>query len=302
MSLTENDSSAKGLPRRHYKDDVYLSTVGFGGIVVMDAEQDAANQVVAEAVERGVNYFDVAPSYGNAQEKLGPALEPFRKEVFLACKSHLRSAEETKRLMDESLSLLKTDYFDLYQLHGIVDVETDVDTAFGPGGAWEPILKAKEAGVIKYLGFSAHTVEACLAALKRYPFDSILFPVNFASFYEGGFGPEALAQAKAHGAKVLALKSLARQKWTEGHPKRKQYSKCWYEPIDDPDLAWLAMRFTLSQDVVAMLPPGEEPLWRMAMEQVPRGFAPLSTDELERLKTQAGHLDPIFRIPDVGTP
>ncbi len=295
MSLSENDLNSGNIPRRHYKDDVYLSAVGFGGIVVMNAEQDDANQVVAEAVEMGVNYFDVAPSYGDAQARLGPALEPFRKDVFLACKSHLRSAEETRRLMDESLSLLKTDYFDLYQLHGIVDVETDVETAFGPGGAWEPIIEAKEAGVIKYLGFSAHTVEACLAALDHYPFDSILFPVNFASFYEGGFGPEALAQAKAHGAKVLALKSLARQKWTEGHPKREQYSKCWYEPIDDPELAWLAMRFTLSQDVVAMLPPGEESLWRLAMEQVPRGLDPLSEGELEQLKSRAAHSDPIFR-------
>jgi aryl-alcohol dehydrogenase-like predicted oxidoreductase len=298
MSLSEYDVNSGRLPRRHYKDEVYLSSVGFGGIVVMNAEQDTANQVVAEAVDMGVNYFDVAPSYGDAQEKLGPALEPFRKDVFLACKSHLRSAEETKRLMDESLTLLRTDYFDLYQLHGITDVETDVDAAFGPGGAWEPIIQAKEAGVIKYLGFSAHTVEACMAALKHYPFDSILFPVNFATFFEGGFGPEALAQAKAQGAKVLALKSLARQKWTEGHPKRKQYSKCWYEPIDDPDLAWLAMRFTLSQDVVALLPPGDEALWRLAMEQVPRGLDPLSDSELETLKRRAAELDPIFRRPE----
>ncbi len=302
MSLSEYDATSAALPRRHYKDDVFLSVVGFGGIVVMNAEQDAANEVVAEAVGRGVNYFDVAPSYGDAQAKLGPALEPFRKDVFLACKSHLRSAEETKRLMDESLTLLKTDHFDLYQLHGIVDVETDVEAAFAPGGAWEPIIKAKEAGVIKYLGFSAHTVEACIAALNHYPFDSILFPVNFASFYEGGFGPEALAQAKAHGAKVLALKSLARQKWTEGHPKREQYSKCWYEPIDEPDLAGLAMRFTLSQDVVAMLPPGEEPLWRMAMDQVPRGLDPLSESELAELKKRAAALDPIFRKPGPCTP
>lgn len=298
MSLSEHDPKSSNLPRRHYKDDVYLSVVGFGGIVVMNADQDRANQVVADAVDMGVNYFDVAPSYGDAQARLGPALEPYRKDAFLACKSDLRSAEETKRLLDESLTLLRTDCFDLYQLHAITDVEADVDAVFGPGGAWEPIIKAKEAGVIKYLGFSAHTVEACIAALNYYPFDSILFPVNFATFYEGGFGPEALAQAKQRGAKILALKSLARQKWTEGHPKRKQYGKCWYEPIDDPDLAWLAMRFTLSQGVVALLPPGDEALWRMAMEQVPRGFDPLTAGELEDLKSRAARLDPIFRKPD----
>lgn len=294
MSLSGN-SGTTDLPRRHYKDDVHLSVVGFGGIVVMDAEQDTANKAVADAVEMGVNYFDVAPAYGNAQEKLGPALEPFRKEVFLACKSHLRSAEETKRLMEESLTQLRTDYFDLYQLHALIDVGKDVDAVFGPGGAWEPIMKAKEAGVIKYLGFSAHTEGACLAALKCYPFDSILFPVNFATFLEGGFGSEALAAAKACGTKILALKSMARQQWTDGHPKREQYGKCWYEPLDDPDLAWLAMRFTLGQDVVSLLPPGEEPLWRMAMAQVSRGLDPLSENELEYLKSRAAELDPIFR-------
>lgn len=297
MSLS-NNSESTALPRRHYKDDVWLSVVGFGGILVMDADQAVADEAVADAVKRGVNYFDVAPAYGNAQAKLGPALEPFRKEVFLACKSHLRSAEETRRLMEESLTQLRTDYFDLYQLHSLIDVEKDVDAVFGPGGAWEPIMKAREEGVIKYLGFSAHSEEACLAALERYPFDSILFPVNFASFLEGGFGLKALTAAKKCGTKILALKSMARQQWTEGHPKREQYSKCWYEPLDDPDLAWLAMRFTLGQDVVSLIPPGEESLWRMAMAQVSRGLDPLSADELEYLKHEAGELEPVFRGED----
>lgn len=148
--------------------------------------------------------------------------------------------------------------------------------------------------MIRYLGFSAHTMEACIAALDRYPFDSILFPVNFGTFHKGGFGPAALDKAREHGAKILALKSMARQKWTDGHPKRDQYSKCWYEPLDDPELAWLAMRFTLGQGVTALLPPGEEPLWRMAMEQVPRGLDPLSEEELALLKERAEELDPIF--------
>ena len=294
MSLSNNQASTL-LPRRHYKDGVWLSVVGFGGIIVKDAGQAAADKVVDDAVGMGVNYFDVAPAYGNAQAKLGPALEPFRKEVFLACKSHLRSAEETKRLMEESLRLLRTDYFDLYQLHGLVDVEKDVDSVFGPGGAWEPILKAKEAGVINYLGFSAHSQEAAVAALERYPFDSILFPVNFASFLAGGFGSKALAAAKERETKILALKSMARQQWREGHPKREQYSKCWYEPLDDPDLAWLAMRFTLGQGVVSLIPPGEESLWRMAVAQVSRGIDPLCADELETLERKAGELDPVFR-------
>ena len=74
------------IPKRPYgKTGDYLSIIGFGGIVVMNAEQSHANRVVKESYERGINYYDVAPSYGNAEDKLGPALEPFRKDCFLAC-------------------------------------------------------------------------------------------------------------------------------------------------------------------------------------------------------------------------
>ena len=77
----------KPIPRRKLgKTGEELSIVGFAGIVVMNNSQSFANNIVAEAVDRGINYFDVAPSYGDAQARLGPALEPYRKKVFLACK------------------------------------------------------------------------------------------------------------------------------------------------------------------------------------------------------------------------
>jgi predicted aldo/keto reductase-like oxidoreductase len=96
------------LPKRRYKDDVKLSTIGFGGIIMMDLEQDHANHVVADAIERGVNYFDVAPSYGNgeAEEKLGIALERRRENVFLACKAEKRDAEGAREQLETSLRRL----------------------------------------------------------------------------------------------------------------------------------------------------------------------------------------------------
>ena len=110
-----SDSNAAQLPRRPYGDTgIELSIISFGGIVVMNADAEHASQVVGEAVERGVNYFDVAPSYGNAEEKLGPALEPYRKDVFLACKTGQRTAEGAQTEFDRSLELLRTDHFDLY--------------------------------------------------------------------------------------------------------------------------------------------------------------------------------------------
>jgi aryl-alcohol dehydrogenase-like predicted oxidoreductase len=128
-----------------------LSIIGFGGMVVKDVSPKEAANFVAEAVDRGVNYFDVAPYYGNAQRRLGPALKPYRHKSFLACKTLERDAAGAAKQLNESLKLLQTDHFDLYQLHALTDVE-EVEQAFGPGGAMETILKAQEDGKVRYIG------------------------------------------------------------------------------------------------------------------------------------------------------
>ena len=97
----------------------HLSIVGLGGILVSQIEPDEAKALVREAIDRGVNYFDVAPSYGNAEERLGPALEPFRKEVFLACKTTCRDRQSATAELHNSLKILRADHFDLYQLHAV---------------------------------------------------------------------------------------------------------------------------------------------------------------------------------------
>ncbi|MCU0917945.1 MAG: aldo/keto reductase [Planctomycetes bacterium] len=287
-------NNAAKLPQRAYGDTGQrLSIIGFGGIVVSRVEQEHANRVVAEAVEKGVNYFDVAPSYGDAELKLGPALEPYRKDVFLACKTQQRTREGAAAELKQSLQRLRTDHLDLYQLHALSDVQKDVDVAFGAGGAMEVLLEAKKQGQIRYLGFSAHSEEAALAALDRYEFDSILFPVNFATFYQGNFGPRVLEAAKAKGAARLALKALARQKWPPDDPARKQYSKCWYQPLTERHEAKLGLYFTLSQSVTAAIPPGDETLFRLALE-LALGFRPISQKEAETLRQMAQSLNAVF--------
>lgn len=117
----KRDSGPKNranLSQREYgQTGVKLAIIGFGGIVVKDAEQQHANRIVAEAFEKGVNYFDLAPTYGDAELKLGPALEPYRKNAFLACKTTERQREGASEELKESFKRLRTDYFDLYQLH-----------------------------------------------------------------------------------------------------------------------------------------------------------------------------------------
>jgi predicted aldo/keto reductase-like oxidoreductase len=272
------------------KTGAELSLVACGGIVVADLPQPEADRIVAEAVARGVNYFDVAPTYGDAMFRLGPALQPYRGQCFLACKTVDRTAAGSARELAESLEVLRTDHFDLYQMHGLSSL-AEVEQAFGPGGAIETFEQAKREGKTRFLGFSAHATEAALEALRRYPFDSVLFPFNFACWYQGKFGPEVLEAAGKAGAGRLALKAMARTNWPKEGPRR--YGKTWYEPLDDPELASLALRWTLSQDITAAVPPGEPKLFSMAMD-IADDFRPITPEETARLQELAGTLSPIF--------
>ncbi len=279
------------LKRPYGNTGVQLSILGFGGIVVAGMEQSEANRIVATAVERGVNYFDVAPSYGDAEEHLGPALEPYRENVFLACKTGERDRDGSARELARSLQRLRTDHVDLYQLHGLPSVE-EVDQAFARGGAMETLERAKKEGKARFLGFSAHSVEAALTALGRYPFDSVLFPFNFVCWF-GGFGPQVFEAAKSKGAARLALKSVARTNWPG---EERKHPKCWYEPFDDPELASLAFRWTLSHDITAAVSPGQQDLWPMMMD-IADSFRPVTADEEERLHELAMPLTPLFTVP-----
>jgi aryl-alcohol dehydrogenase-like predicted oxidoreductase len=273
-----------------------LSVIGFGGIVVNGGSQADANRLVARAVERGVTYFDVAPSYGNgeSEEKLGPALEPHRGGAFLACKTNKRDAAAAQAELDQSLRRLRTDHLDLYQLHAMTTM-AEVEQVFAPGGAMEVLTRAREAGKTRFLGFSAHSAEAAVALLDRFPFDSVLFPFNFAAYLEGGFGPQVVAAAERHGAGLLALKGMARTKWPEELAREQRaWPKAWYEPIADRELAGLALRFTLGLPITAAVPPGHAELWEIAYE-VASDPRPLSPAEEGRLRELARGTDPLFR-------
>lgn len=293
-ALATTKARAESLPRREYKDGVKLSVIGFGGIVVCGLEQAKADRIVAEAFDRGVNYFDVAPSYfdGEAEQKLGPALEPYRSRVYLACKTLERDAAGARKELERSLDRLRTDRFDLYQFHAISSLE-DVDKILAPGGAGETFLKARQEGQVRFLGASAHNAEAAISLMDRFPLDSVLFPVNFVLYQEGKFGPQILEHARKKGVARLALKTLAHSAWPEG-ADRSAWPKCWYKPIDDPELAERAVRFTLSEDVTAAIPPGDEKLFRLALDCAGR-FRPLAPKEREDLLMSARGLAPIFR-------
>ena len=281
------------LPKRLLgKTGERVSAVGFGGIVVMNATDEQARLAVEDAVARGVNYFDVAPSYGDAEQRLGPALAPYRDQVFLACKTTKRDRGGAEEELTASLSRLKTDHVDLYQMHAISDVEKDVKRALAAHGAIQAFESARKAGKVRYLGFSAHTPQAALAAMKAFDFDTIMYPVNFVCHFDSSFEVEVLAEAKKRKMGIIAIKAIAKQKRQEGAPRK--YPKCWYEPIDDPELARLALGWSLAQGISVAIPPGEEELFRLASEAALQAKAP-TEEEIVQLREIASGLDPIFR-------
>lgn len=269
-----------------------LSIIGFGGIIVSGETQQDANNYVAEAIDSGVNYFDVAPTYGNAQDKLGPALVGKRNDIFLACKTENRTKDGARKLLEESLKTLKTDYFDLYQLHAVATTE-DVEKIFGPNGAFETFLKAKQEGLIKHIGFSAHSEEAAIALMDKFDFDSILFPVNWVNIINSDFGPKIINKAKEKELGILAIKSMAKTSLKEGIVNK--YPKGWYEAIDDKELAILACRYTLSQPVTAAIPPGDIEHFRWAIEAA-RDFKPVTEEEINVLKEKCKGIKSLFPL------
>ena len=293
LSWVFSKESNKGpLPRRELANTgEMLSIVGFGGILLNDNGQKFANNTVAKAVDKGVNYFDVAPTYGNAEKLMGPALEPYRKDVFLACKSGEWDKKKAEEELHQSLKNLKTDHVDLYQLHALSSVE-DVEKAFGPNGSMEVFEKAKKEGKVRYIGFSAHSEEAALKAMEKYDFDTILFPFNFGSWYDGNFGPAAYKKAKEKNMGILALKSMAKTRLKEN--QKQLYKNIWYRPAEDPGLSENALRFTLSKDITAAIPPGDSKFLFRAIEYA-RNFREITKAEDEELQQLAEKVRPIFK-------
>jgi aryl-alcohol dehydrogenase-like predicted oxidoreductase len=289
-------ASKNAVPKRPYKPGVDLSIIGFGGIVVCGQEQKAADREVAQAIDRGVNYFDVAPTYfdGEAENKLGIALKTRRKGVFLACKTGKRDAAGSRAELEQSLKRLNTDHFDLYQLHAVSN-PLEVEELMDPGGALETLDKAKKEGKIRFLGVSVHNAQIGVYLMDTYPFDSILFPVNYTTWEKNYFGPQIMAKAKQIGVSRLALKSLAQGRLPENTKSEStKYPKCWYQPIDDPELAALALRWTLNQDITAAIPPGDERLFHMALDIASGPIPALNTAELKRLYDATTTATPLF--------
>ncbi len=279
--------------RKLGKTDLEPTVIGFGGVVVCDETQDDANRMIAEAFDAGIRYFDVAPQYGNAQQRMGPALEPYRDNVMLACKTLERTADGARKELEDSLTKLRTDHFDLYQAHAVSSLD-EAKQILGPGGAIEAFKEAQQAGKVRYIGFSAHDEEAALHLVESGLFASALFPLNYTVLQHDGFGKNLIEAANAKGMGLLSLKAIARTKIPQGG--ERSHKKCWYVPEDRRDVAHLMLRYVLNlPGVAAAVPPGDPGLFKMVM-----GFAdnidPLNGEELAELEEAVGENSPLFPL------
>jgi aryl-alcohol dehydrogenase-like predicted oxidoreductase len=268
------------------KTGLEISPVTFGGIIEMNETQEDANKFVAYAIERGVNYFDVAPSYGNAELKLGPALHPYRKQVYLACKTQKRTADEAKKELLQSLKNLQTDHFDVYQLHAMTTQE-DADTAFGPGGVMETFLWAKKEGLVNHIGFSTHSEDIALHILDLYDFESVLFPMQWALGIVRGWGDRISERVKKTGAGLLAMKTLIHRSWLEG--EERNFPKSWCKPIYENDALGVAgMKYGLLKGATTLVPPGNFAHFTFMLNHIDECLKnPLSEAEWKMLRAEA---------------
>lgn len=280
------------------KTGFQVSRVSYGGIVSASLYdqyayagdgQAASDHFVSWAVEQGVNYFDVAPSYGNAQELMGNSIAPYRQSIYLACKTNKRTRAEAEKEMEASLKQLHTDYFDTYQLHGLVTME-ELDTVFAPGGAMELLEEMKEKGYARKLGITAHTEEVAEKALQLYDFDSVLFPFNWHMNMAHGMGNRLLAAAKEKNVGILCMKSMIERAWDDRQDAeaKLKYPKSWCKPIDEekePEFLLAALKYVISLGVDTIIPPGNFAHFKFAVEHIDEALSqPLSEREFKLLR------------------
>jgi len=193
---------------------VQVSAIGLGGYHLGSADTDqVANEIVAKALDHGIDFFDNAWEYhdGLSEERLGRALRGKRQSAFVMTKvcTHGRDKKVAMRMLEESLRRLQTDHLDLWQIHEVI-YENDPDLIFAPGGAAEALLDAKKQGKVRFVGFTGHKdPEIHLKMLADdFPFDTVQMPLNCFDATFRSFETHVLPEATRRGIAVLGMKSL----------------------------------------------------------------------------------------------
>ena len=261
------------------------SVVMFGAASLGKVTQEEADQSISFALQQGINHYDTAASYGDAELRMGPIISGIRKDIFLATKTGLRSKKEAKEEIYRSLERMKVDSVDLLQLHAVCTIK-DLDLCTEQGGALEAVIEAKEEGIVKAIGITGHGHEAPvvhLEALRRYPFATVLLPFNYYMYslpeYREAFDA-LIAEAVKQTVSVRAIKAIAKGPWQE---KQERSYATWYEPFDQQEVIDACVHYVLSfPNLSGFASAGDIHLFPKIVDAVQR-YGSMSDAEAERI-------------------
>jgi aryl-alcohol dehydrogenase-like predicted oxidoreductase len=272
----------------------------YGAAALSEVDQDVADRSVQLALDAGINHFDVAASYGDAELRLGPWMPRIRERIFLATKTGRRDAEGAWAQVNDSLERLQTDHVDLIQLHAVGDL-ADLDRATGQGGALEAAVRARDEGLAGAIGITGHGDQAPathLEALRRFPFDTVLTPLNHVLSRHPDYLRDyqaLVAEVQAQDAGLLVIKSASRRNWPAG--AERTYTT-WYEPFDDQERITAAVAWVLSHpEVTAIATPGDVRLLPLVIEAQRRAAEVSAAQAEEVLAGAADYSSPFIDIP-----
>ena len=273
----------------------HMSTVAiFGAAAFSSVSQEEADKAIELIIEAGVNHIDVAPSYGQAELRIGPWMPRERGRFFLGCKTTERTREGAWKELHQSLKRLQTETFDLYQCHAITTME-ELDAVTMKGGALEAFVEAREAGLTKYLGITGHGFNApqiYLEALRRFDFDTVLFPLNFVQMANPEFrkyAEDLVVTCKAKDVGTMIIKSITKGPWGE----KPHTATTWYEPFHNMDEIQKGINFSLSYDVTGICTPGDTRVLPLVLEAC-KNFKQLSQDQMEEMIESGKQYEPLF--------
>jgi predicted aldo/keto reductase-like oxidoreductase len=277
------------------------SVLIYGAAALAEVDQDTADASIQLALDAGINHFDVAASYGDAELRLGPWMPDIRDQIFLATKTGLRDREAAWAQINQSLERLQIDRLDLIQVHAVGDTE-ELDLVTRPGGSLEAVVRARDEGLAGAVGITGHGHQAPathLEALGRFPFDTVLTPLNWVLAQDPAYLVDyqaLVAEILAQDAGLMIIKVASRRNWPEG-PEGHGYST-WYEPFDDQEQITAAVAWVLSHpEVTGIATPGDVRLLPLLI-QAERRLGEIGLDEAEAVLGRASdYRSPFINIP-----
>jgi aryl-alcohol dehydrogenase-like predicted oxidoreductase len=266
----------------------------FGGAALSKATQEQADQAFELLLRYGINHLDVAAGYGDAELRVAPWLRQHPGRFFLATKTGLRTYDDAKRQIHESLERLGVERFDLIQLHSLAD-PIEWDTALSPNGALEACIEARDQGLVRFIGVTGHGTQIAAThfrSLERFDFDSVLLPYSYImmqnSYYADAF--ERLATVcQERNVAMLTIKSIARSPWWG----RERTRTTWYEPFSEQDDIDKAVHWVLARPGIHFAAVGDLNLLPKVLDAASRFTAKPADDAMKEQQTRL-EMRPIF--------